>query len=149
MSKSIKQNQEQIIQEFSNHKTWEAKYKYIIQKGQEVKPWLESEKSEDLKVKGCQSQVWLKAYLGVNQRVHFKVDSDALIVKGLAALLLQVYSDQTPQDILKEDLYFIEKIGLSHQLSMSRTNGLYNMIRQIKYYAQAFEYLNQTPKTTN
>lgn len=144
MSKSIEEIQEQIIQEFLSQKTWESKYKSIIQKGREIPPWPESEKSEDLKVKGCQSQVWLKAHLELNGCVRFEMDSDALISKGLATLLLQVYSNQTPQEILKKEPYFIEEIGLSRHLSMSRANGLYSIVRQIKYYARAFEYLNQT-----
>lgn len=146
MPNTMEQIQDQIIADFSRFKLWEQKYKHLIQKGKDLDPLSDNEKTDDLKVKGCQSQVWLKAKLLDTGRVSFKADSDALIVKGLVALLLQIYSDQYPKDILNTPLYFVAKTELGHHLSASRTNGLNSMIQQIKYYAQALSLLAQTRK---
>lgn len=146
MHKSINSIQEQIVSDFSKFQSWEQKYKHLISLGKHLEPMLQSEKTEDLKVKGCQSQVWLKAKLEDGGLVSFKGDSDAVIVKGLVALLLKVYSQQSPQDILDTAPIFIEKIELSQHLSASRTNGLNSMIKQIKYYAQAFSLLTNHKK---
>lgn len=143
---TVSERQQQIVTEFKEFRTWEEKYKYIIRLGKELPEMPESEKLDDLKVKGCQSQVWLKADLNDQMQVVFQADSDALIVKGLIALLLRVFSEQTPESILQSDVKFIEDIGLSSHLSASRTNGLQSMIKQIKYYAQAYDYLVKTAK---
>ena len=143
---TVSERQQQIVSEFKDFKTWEEKYKYIIRLGKELPEMPESDKREDLKVKGCQSQVWLKADLNDQMQVVFQADSDALIVKGLIALLLRVFSEQTPESILQSDVKFIEDIGLTSHLSASRTNGLQSMIKQIKYYAQAYDYLVKTTK---
>lgn len=149
MSKiTVSEKQQQIIEEFKAFTTWEDKYKYIIQLGKELEPMSEADKSEDLKVKGCQSQVWLKADLNNEFNIVFQADSDALIVKGLIALLLRVFSEQSPESILQADVKFIQEIGLSSHLSASRSNGLQSMIKQIKYYAQAFDYLVKSAKMT-
>ncbi len=141
MANSIEKIQSEIIEEFLGLENWEMRYKHLIQLGKKLAPMAETDKTEDLKVKGCQSQVWLKANVTPEGLVHFQADSDALIVKGLVALLLRVFSDQAPMAILEAKLDFIEKIELNHHLSASRTNGLNSMIQQIRYYAKAFHML--------
>lgn len=141
MPKSIEQIENEIIEEFLGLETWEMRYKHLIHLGKNLAPMNESDKTEELKVKGCQSQVWLKANITADGLVQFQADSDALIVKGLVALLLRVFSDQPPMSILEAKLDFIEKIELNHHLSASRTNGLNSMIQQIRYYAKAFHML--------
>lgn len=127
----------QIISEFSTLQSWEQKYKLLIQKGKELAELAEQFKTEDLKIKGCQSQVWIKANFQ-NGLIHFEGDSDALLVKGLIALVLKVYSDATPNEIINTEPDFIKKIGLSENLTPSRSNGLFSMIKQIKFYAIAY-----------
>ncbi len=119
--------------------SWEDRYRHIIDLGKSLPPMREDDKTEDLKVRGCQSQVWLKAELRPDRTLHFIADSDALIVKGLIAMLLRIYSDRTPQEILASDPDFIRELGLAQHLSPSRANGLNAMIKQIKYYALAFQ----------
>jgi len=128
---------QEIINEFSRLKTWEEKYKLLIQKGKELESLEDQFKTEDLKIKGCQSQVWIKSDLKEGL-VHFKGDSDALLVKGLIALVLKVYSASQPQQILNTEADFIKQIGLSENLTPSRSNGLFSMIKQIKFYALAY-----------
>lgn len=120
---------------------WEAKYEKIIDYGKHLNALPDAEKNEDLKVKGCQSQVWIKASLSEDKKVIFQGDSDALIVRGLVAVVLKVYSGETPGVILRTEPIFLKEIGFDSGLSPSRTNGLYSMIKQIKYYATAFQYL--------
>lgn len=120
---------------------WEKKYEKIIEYGKLWPGLPEAEKLEDLKVKGCQSQVWIKAELNDDKKIVFKGDSDALIVKGLVAIVLKIYSGESPETILKTEPKFLTEIGFDSGLSPSRTNGLYSMIKQIKYYATAFQYL--------
>ncbi len=124
--------------------SWEERYKAIIALGKQMKPFPEEFKTDDLKVKGCQSQVWIKADLTADGRVEFLADSDALIVKGLVALLLSVYSGQTPQQILANPPEFIKELGFANYLSPNRANGLYAMVKQIQYYALAFEALQKS-----
>lgn len=135
--------QTEIINEFQNIVSWEDRYKKIIDTGKEWPAMAEAHKTEELKVKGCQSQVWIHASLDKEKRVVFQGDSDAMIVRGLVALLLRVYSQSSPQEILETDVFFIEEIGLKNHLSPSRTNGLFSMVKQIKYYAAAFQALTQ------
>lgn len=120
---------------------WEKKYEKIIEYGKSWPGLNEASKIDDLKVKGCQSQVWIKAELSTDKKIIFKGDSDAIIVKGLVAILLKVYSGETAETILKTEPLFLKDIGFDSGLSPSRTNGLYSMIKQIKYYATAFQYL--------
>ena len=120
---------------------WEKKYEKIIELGKAWPSLEESYKTEDLKVKGCQSQVWIKAEMTPQKTIVFKGDSDALLVKGLVALVLTVYSGETPQTILATAPDFLKEIGFDTGLSPSRSNGLYSMIKQIKYYGTAFQYL--------
>ncbi len=136
---------QKIILDFKNCADWEKKYEKLIQYGKDFKSMADSDKSEDLKVKGCQSQVWIKADLSGDQ-IIFQGDSDALLVKGLVALVLRVYSNETPSDILKTEPAFLKEIGLDVGLSPSRSNGLYSMIKQVKYYATAYQYLLSVKK---
>ena len=130
----------QVVKDFSGN-DWEKKYEKIIDYGKRWPGLSDTEKLEDLKVKGCQSQVWIKAELNSDKKIVFKGDSDALIVKGLVAIVLKIYSDESPETILKTEPQFLRDIGFDSGLSPSRTNGLYSMIKQIKYYATAFQYL--------
>ena len=120
---------------------WEAKYEKIIDYGKKLTPLSDEYKTDDLKVKGCQSQVWIRAQLNDKNEVLFEGDSDALIVRGLVAIVLKVYSGEKPESILKTEPLFLREIGFETGLSPSRSNGLYSMIKQIKYYATAFQYL--------
>ena len=134
-----------LVSDFQSCTDWESKYEKLIQYGKRLNSLPDTEKSEDLKVKGCQSQVWIKAELR-DGKVYFLGDSDALLVKGLVALVLQVYSGETPQDILTQEPTFLKDIGLDVGLSPSRSNGLYSMIKQVKYYATAYQYLLSVKK---
>ena len=136
----IKQNK--IIEMFPESLDWEQKYKKIIDLGKAMAPLAETHKTEKNIIKGCQSQVWLIAELDKDKGViRFAGDSDALIVKGLVALLISVYDGEKPSDILNSQLFFLEKTGLKSHLTPSRTNGLMSMVQQIKNYAIAFHYL--------
>jgi cysteine desulfuration protein SufE len=130
--------QKKLIQEFSALSSWEAKYERIIALGKAMPALDDKFKIDDLKVRGCQSQVWLRAQLDDMKRVHFEADSDALIVKGLIAILLQVYSGRTAKEILDISPDFIAELGFEKNLSPSRANGLMAMVKQIKYYALVF-----------
>lgn len=132
---------DRVKADFLKDSDWEKKYEKIIAYGKSWPGLDEAFKIEDLKVKGCQSQVWIKAEPGPDKTVIFKGDSDAIIVKGLVAIVLSVYSGETPETILKTEPLFLKEIGFESGLSPSRTNGLYAMIKQIKYYATAFQYL--------
>lgn len=134
---SIKEKQEQIISDFELFDDWASRYEYIIDLGKSIDLIEESKKTEDYLIKGCQSQVWLDAELHEG-KVHFKADSDAVITKGIAALLIKIFDDSTPEEILKADLYFIDKIGLKEHLSPTRSNGLVSMLKQMKIYALAY-----------
>lgn len=133
--------QARLIQEFSEISSWEQKYQKIIALGKALRPMPEELKSVDLLVKGCQSQVWLKADLDSAGRVQFQANSDSLIVKGLIALLLQIYSGLTPTEILETQPTFIAELGFESNLSPNRANGLQSMVKQIKYYALAYKTL--------
>lgn len=123
--------------------SWEKKYEKIIELGKKW-PGLDDQfKIDDLKLKGCQSQVWLKASLTPEKTIHFEGDSDAILVKGLVALVLTIYDNETPDAILNHEPTFLKDIGLDKGLSPSRSNGLHSMLKQIKYYATAFKYLSQ------
>lgn len=137
---SIEVKAQEMVAKFSHISDWEQKYEKLIELGKAWPGIPDDLKTEDLKVKGCQSQVWIKADLK-DGKIYFVGDSDAIIVRGLVALVLSVYSGQTPADIMKYDASFLKDIGLDSGLSPSRTNGLYSMIKQIKYYATAFAYL--------
>lgn len=131
--------QTQIVKEFSQFPDWEQRYKHIVAIGKNLPPMEESLKTEDNKVKGCQSQVWLHGKLGEDKKIYFMADSDAIIVKGLVGLLIQLYSGLPPEEIINGSPNFLQQIELQKHLSPSRANGLYAMIKQIKYYAMAFK----------
>ncbi|MBO7347433.1 MAG: SufE family protein [Bacteroidaceae bacterium] len=135
---TINDIQDEIIEEFQDLDDWMDRYQLLIDMGSEQEPLDEKYKTEQNLIDGCQSRVWLQADL-VEGRVRFMAESDALIVKGIVALLIRVLDNQTPEDILTADLYFIERIGLSEHLSPTRSNGLLAMLRQMKMYALAFQ----------
>ena len=130
-----------VKKDFPVSDDWEKKYERIIDYGKKWPGLEEQFKTEDLKVKGCQSQVWIKAELGPDKKIIFHGDSDALIVRGLVAIALTVYSGEAPDVILKTEPTFLKEMGFDSGLSPSRSNGLFSMIKQIKYYATAFQYL--------
>lgn len=140
---SIAEIQEEIVQEFEMFDNWEQKYEYIIELGKEL-PLIDPQyKVDENLIKGCQSRVWLHAYLDDSGRIRYTADSDAIITKGIIALLIRVFDNQLPQDIVNADIHFIEKIGLKQHLSPTRANGLLAMIKQMKYYALALSQLTQ------
>jgi cysteine desulfuration protein SufE len=134
---TINEIQDEIIEEFSGFDDWMDKYQLLIDLGGEQPPLDEKYKTEQNLIDGCQSRVWLQADYA-DGKIHFTAESDALIVKGIVALLIRVLSDHTPQEILDADLYFIEQIGLKEHLSPTRSNGLVAMVKQIRLYALAF-----------
>ena len=145
---TINEIQDEIIEEFSAFDDWMDKYQLLIDLGNEQEPLEEKYKTEQNLIDGCQSRVWLVAELlprtaadehGEDESViHFRAESDALIVKGIVTLLIRVLNDHTPQEILDADLYFIEQIGLKEHLSPTRSNGLLAMVKQTRLYALAF-----------
>ena len=135
---NIEDKKEEIIEEFSFFEDWDERFQYVIDLGKEL-PIIEDQyKTEDNIISGCQSKVWLHATLN-NGKVEFTADSDAIITKGIIAILIRVFSNQAPADILQANLDFIDQIGLKSHLSPTRANGLVSMIKQIKMYALAFE----------
>lgn len=130
--------QEGLVEEFSLFDDWMDKYEHLIELGKSLPLIDPALKSDDKLIKGCQSKVWLNAELKDNQ-VVFTADSDAIITKGIIAVLIRVFSDQTPQEIIQADLQFIDEIGLKEHLSPTRANGLVSMIKQMKLYAVAFQ----------
>ena len=134
---SINEIQDEIIDEFSGLDDWMDKYQLLIDLGNEQEPLDEKYKIESNLIDGCQSRVWLQADY-VDGKLNFSAESDALIVKGIVALLIRVLSGHTPQEILDADLYFIEEIGLKEHLSPTRSNGLLAMVKQMRVYALAF-----------
>ena len=135
---SIKEKQDEIIEEFSSFDDWMDRYHLLIDMGSEQAPLEDEYKTESNLIEGCQSRVWLQADL-VDGKVFYRAESDALIVKGIVSLLLRVYSGHTPQEILESEPYFVEAIGLREHLSPTRSNGLVAMIKQMKLYALAFK----------
>ena len=134
----IKEKQQELIDDFAFLSDWEQKYEYIIDLGKELKGLPEEKKKEDILIKGCQSQVWLDAELR-DGKIFFLADSDGILPKGIISLLVGVYSGHTAEEILAADFDFISKIGLQEFLSPSRANGLASMIKQIKFYAVAYQ----------
>lgn len=130
--------QDTIIEEFEVFEDWMDKYNYLIELSKDIPDIDPKFKTDEYVIKGCQSRVWLNAEL-VDGKIVFTADSDAIIVKGIIALLVRVMSNQTPQDLMNVDLYFIDKIGLKQNLSPTRSNGLLAMLKQMKLYAIAFD----------
>lgn len=137
---TINEAQNEIIEEFDLFDDWEGKYEYIIDLGKKLAPLPEAYRDEDHIIKGCQSRVWLHAELE-DGKVVFRADSDAIIVKGLISMLVQVLSGHRPEDIVNADLYFMEKVGLQQHLAQTRANGLASMVKQMKAYGLAFSSL--------
>lgn len=136
--KTINELQDEVVEEFADFDDWMDKYQMLIDLGNDLKALNEKYKTEQNLIDGCQSRVWLQADLTPEGRIHFQAESDALIVKGIVTLLIRVLNDQTPQDILDADLYFIDRIGLREHLSPTRSNGLLAMVKQMRMYALAF-----------
>lgn len=137
-SVTIQEIQNEIIDEFSMFDDWMQRYEYMIELGKSLPLIKDEYKTEDNIIKGCQSKVWVHAEME-NDKVVFTADSEAIITKGIIALLIRVYSNQHPKDIIEADTNFIDKIGLKEHLSPTRANGLVSMIKQIKMYAIAYQ----------
>jgi len=143
---SLTQTQQELIDEFAMFSDWQDRYEHLIELGKELPLIAPEKKTEENIVRGCQSRVWLHAQLvsdpstalGVTPVVHFTADSDAMITKGIVALLVRVYNDRTPQEILGASTEFIDRIGLREHLSPNRSNGLVAMLDQMKRYALAY-----------
>lgn len=135
---SIDEKQQEIVETFGFLNNWEERYEHMIDLGKSL-PLIDSEyKTNDFIIKGCQSQVWMHAELKEN-RLFFTADSDAIITKGIIAILVEVFSGQSPMDIINSDIKFVDQIGIKEHLSPTRANGLMSMIKQIKFYAIAFQ----------
>jgi len=137
-TKSITEIQNEIVNEFNFFDEWDEKYGYIIELGKKLPVLEEEHKLSENIIKGCQSQVWLTSEYS-DGIIHYKADSDAIIVKGLVSLLIRVYDNHTPDEILSSDLFFLEKIGMMQHLSPTRSNGLAAMAKQIKLIALAYK----------
>lgn len=136
---TINDRQQEIIDEFADVDDWMDRYGMIIDMGNELPAIDESMKTPSNLIEGCQSRVWLDAQLTPDGKVHYTADSDAIIVKGIISLLIDVLNDHTPDEILNADLHFINDIGLAEHLSPTRSNGLTAMLKQMKMYALAFK----------
>ena len=134
---TIENDQKDIVDNFLFFDDWTQKYEYIIEMSKDLESMNESLKNEDNLIKGCQSKVWLHAEM-INGKINFLADSEAIITKGIISILLNVFNNRKPQEILDSDMGFIEKIGLKEHLSPNRANGLSSMYKQIKFYALAF-----------
>jgi len=136
---SIEERKQQIIEEFNVFDDWMDRYDYLIEEGKKLKPLDNQYKTDEFLIKGCQSRVWLVAQLNKDGKIEFQADSDAIITKGMIALLIRVYSNQKPDEVAKADIAFLDQIGLKDQLSPTRSNGLLSMVSQMRFYASAFE----------
>ena len=134
---TIKEIQNEIVEEFSLFEDWKQRYEYIIELGKSIKLIDPNYKTDSNLIKGCQSKLWLHAEI-LEGKILYTTDSEAIITKGIAAILLRAFSNQTPLDIINSDVKYIDEIGLKEHLSPTRANGLVSMIRQVKYYALAF-----------
>lgn len=141
---TIEQKQQEIIDEFADIDDWLDRYAQIIDLGNELPPIDESLKTPDHIIEGCQSRVWLDAELDSAGLMHFRADSDAIIVKGIISLLISVLDGHTPQEVLDADLHFINDIGLGEHLSPTRSNGLLAMVKQMRLYALAYKTKQQS-----
>jgi len=144
-NKTIQETEEEIIDSFSLFDTWEEKYEYIIDLGKKLEPLDDKYKIADNIIKGCQSTVWLVSEFE-NGRIFFKADSDAVIVKGLVSMLVEVLSGHTPDEILNAKLDFIREIGMMNHLAQTRSNGLLAMVKQMKNYALAYKGIKEAEK---
>ena len=135
---TINETQDELISDFELFDDWESKYEYIIDLGKQFPPLEEQYKTEDNIIKGCQSRVWLHAYMD-GELLKFEADSDAIIVRGLVSMLVKVLSGHTPEEVASADLYFMERIGLHQHLAQTRSNGLAAMLKQMKAYGFAYQ----------
>ena len=136
MEKTLKEVQEEIVDDFSMYDEWLDKYEYLIELGKNLDAYPEEKKTDDRLIKGCQSRVWLD--WGMEEgRLYFSADSDAIITKGIISLLISVYSGRTPEEIASDDFSFLDRIGLKENLSPTRANGLVSMIRTIRRAAES------------
>ena len=135
---NIHKIQQEIIEEFSFFDDWMQRYEYIIELGKSLEPFPENQKKDNNLIKGCQSKVWLHASYKDNL-IKYQAESDAILTKGIIALLIRVFSNKTPQEVIDAPTNFIDSIGLKEHLSPTRANGLVSMIKQIKLYALAFQ----------
>jgi cysteine desulfuration protein SufE len=145
---SVREIENEIVDEFAFFSDWTDKYEYITELGKKLKGYPEDKKTDEYKVKGCQSSVWLTAE-EIDGKIIFKADSDSTIVKGLIALLTRVLSNQSPDDIVNEKLEFIDKIGLRQHLAQTRSNGLSAMIKQMKMYALGYKLKQENKFSVN
>ena len=136
---TINEKQDEIVAEFADFEDWMDRYQLLIDLGNEQEPLEEKYKTKQNLIEGCQSRVWLQADMQEDGTLLFRAESDALIVKGIVSLLIQVLSGHTPDEILAAELYFIDKIGLKEHLSPTRSNGLLAMVKQMRMYALAFK----------
>lgn len=134
---TIENLQQNLIEDFSFFEDWTQRYEYMIELSKGLEKMDEQMKNDQNIIKGCQSKVWLHAELNEG-KIKFLADSEAIITRGIIAILLAIFNNRTPQEIIESDTNFIEKIGLKEHLSPNRANGLYSMIKQIKFYAIAF-----------
>lgn len=134
---TIEEIQQEIIEEFSVYEDWMDKYGYLIELGNQPEGLDPKEKTDQNLIKGCQSRVWLVSEIN-NGKIYFRGESDAVIVKGLVALLLRVFSGHSPKEIMETDLHFIDDLGLKQHLSPTRSNGLLAMVKQIRLFAVAY-----------
>ncbi|MGD1841921.1 MAG: SufE family protein [Thermonemataceae bacterium] len=139
---TINEIQDKIVADFELFDDWDDRYAYIIELGKKLAPLEERYKTDDHKVRGCQSNVWLHAFTDKQHRLIFEAESDAVIVKGLVSLLVKALSGHPAEEVAKADLYFMDKIGLQQHLSMTRANGLASMVKQMKNYALALQKVN-------
>ena len=136
---TIEQAQADIIEEFSAYDDWMDKYSYLIELGNDLEPYPEEQRTQQNIIEGCQSTVWINADLNAQGTIDYQGDSDAIIVKGIVALLIRVLSGHTPDEIIDNDLHFIDAIGLKEHLTPTRSNGLLAMVKQMRIYALAFK----------
>ena len=136
---TIKEKEDELVDQFADIDDWMDRYAYIIDLGNALEPLPESLKTPDRLIEGCQSLVWLDAEKTADGKVVYRADSDAIIVKGIISMLVEVLSGHTPDEILADDLSFIQRIGLAEHLSPTRSNGLVAMVKQMRAYALAFK----------
>ena len=136
MEKTLKEAQEEIVEDFSMYEEWLDKYEYLIELGKDLSSYPEEKKTDDRLIKGCQSRVWLD-WSVEDGKVFFSADSDAIITKGIISLLISVYSGRTPEEIAADDFSFLNRIGLKENLSPTRANGLVSMIQTIRRAAES------------
>ena len=136
---TIKEKEDELVDQFADSDDWMDRYAYIIDLGNALEPLPESLKTPDRLIEGCQSRVWLDAEKTADGKVVYRADSDAIIVKGIISMLVEVLSGHTPDEILADDLSFIQRIGLAEHLSPTRSNGLVAMVKQMRAYALAFK----------